>query len=72
MGARRCRTRLSRHRPRIDIGNDLRPLTLTKKKDDEKARAEQLRTATVAALGHLVSMWCSSSWSCARRRLGPP
>lgn len=38
----------------IDIEYDLRPLTLTKKKDDEKARAEQLRTATVAALGILV------------------
>lgn len=38
----------------IDVEYDLRPLTLTKKKDDEKARAEQLRTATVAAVGMLV------------------
>lgn len=38
----------------IDIEYDLRPLTLTRKRDDEKARAEQLRTATVAAMGMLV------------------
>jgi hypothetical protein len=38
----------------IDVEYDLRPLTLTKKKDDEKARAEQLRTAIVAAMGILV------------------
>jgi hypothetical protein len=38
----------------IDVEYDLRQLTLTKKKDDEKARAEQLRTATVAAMGMLV------------------
>jgi hypothetical protein len=38
----------------IDIEYDLRPLTLTKKKDDEKARAEQLRSATISAMGMLV------------------
>lgn len=38
----------------IDVEYDLRPLTLTKKKDDEKARTEQLRTAIVAAIGILV------------------
>ncbi|WP_431273452.1 hypothetical protein ACQ858_14805 [Variovorax ureilyticus] len=38
----------------IDVEYALRPLTLTKKKDDEKARAEQLRTAMVAAMGVLV------------------
>ncbi|MFT4100214.1 MAG: hypothetical protein QM674_04075 [Burkholderiaceae bacterium] len=38
----------------IDVEYDLRLLTLTKKKDNEKAHAEQLRTAVVAATGMLV------------------
>jgi len=38
----------------LDVEYDLRPLTLTRKKDDEKARAEQLRTAIVVAVNMLV------------------
>lgn len=38
----------------IDIEYDLRRLTLTKKKDGEKASAEQKRSAAVAAMGILI------------------
>ncbi|MBL0391226.1 hypothetical protein JJ685_08755 [Ramlibacter monticola] len=38
----------------VDLEYSLRPLTLTKRKDNEKALAEQLRAATVAAMGVLL------------------
>ena len=40
----------------VDVEYDLRLLTLTKKKDDEKAAAEQFRTALIAGLALLTYM----------------